>query len=43
MHSLLRNTVAQDVPNQDNGILKNGKISVPLKCLSIFGDHSKCH
>ena len=33
---LLRNTVAEDAPNQANRILKNATITVPLKYLSNF-------
>ena len=33
---LLGNTVAQDAPNQANGILKNATIAVPLRYLSNF-------
>ena len=33
---LLGNTVAQTTPNQDNGILENAAVSVPLKYLSNF-------
>ena len=33
---LLGNTVAQPVPNNANGILKDGTIAVPLKYLSNF-------
>ena len=40
---LLGNTVAQPAPNQHNEVLKNTTISVPLKYLSNFGDHLKCH
>ena len=32
----MRNAVAPPAPNQANGILKNAKIAVPLKCLSNF-------
>ena len=33
---LLRNTVAQDAPNQADRIFKNATITVPLKYLSNF-------
>ena len=33
---LLGNAVAQTTPNQDNGILENAAVSVPLKYLSNF-------
>ena len=40
---LLGNTVAQSALNQGNEILKNVTIALPLKYLSNFGDHLKCH
>ena len=33
---VLENTVAQPASNQDNGILKNAAIAMPLKYLSNF-------
>ena len=40
---LLGNTEAQPNLNNANGTLKNATIAAPLKYLSNFGDHSKCH
>ena len=40
---LLENIVAHDAQNQANGILKNATLAVPLKYLSNFWNHLKCH